>query len=130
MNGYRHLKPLEAQGLLRLPYTPEDCTSNYHMFYVLLPDIETRDGLMAHLKSQGIQAVFHYVPLHSSPMGRNFGYKEGDLPVTEDLSGRLLRLPFYYDITEEEQAAVVAQIASYCKSVASRAVASAEKMPI
>ena len=60
---------------------------------------------MAHLKQQGIHAVFHYVPLHTSPMGRTFGYREGDLPVTEDLSGRLLRLPLYYDITEEEQLA-------------------------
>jgi dTDP-4-amino-4,6-dideoxygalactose transaminase len=109
----RQLKPLEGEGLLRLPVTPEDCDSNYHMFYILLPDRETRDGLMAHLKRQGIGAVFHYVPLHSSPMGQTYGYKEGDLPVTEEYSGRLLRLPLYYEITEEEQDRVVTEIRTY-----------------
>ena len=67
----RHLKPLEAEGLLRLPYTPEDCTSNYHLFYILVNDVAARDDLLAHLKSHGIHAVFHYVPLHWSPMGRS-----------------------------------------------------------
>ena len=101
------LKPLEAQGLLRLPYIPEDCEGNYHLFYILLPDTETRDALMAYLKENGIMAVFHYVPLHSSPMGKKFGYKDGNLPITEQLSGRLLRLPLYYDLTEKEQVRVV-----------------------
>ena len=104
------LKPLEVQGLLRLPHIPEDCKSNYHMFYILLPDMETRDALMAYLKQQGILAVFHFVPLHSSPMGKKFGYVDGDLPLTEQLSGRLLRLPFYYEMTEEEQVYIVSRI--------------------
>ena len=114
---YRHLlKPLASEGLLRLPVTPEDCDSNYHLFYILLPDRETRDGLLSHLNQNGIHAVFHYVPLHSSPMGRTFGYREGDLPVTEDLSGRLLRLPLYYEITELEQERVVAQIRAFLEA--------------
>jgi dTDP-4-amino-4,6-dideoxygalactose transaminase len=105
---YRHhLQPLEAEGLLRLPHTPEDSTSNYHMFYVLLWDAQSRDGLLGHLKSHGIHAVFHYVPLHTSPMGLKFGYKGGDLPVTWDLSSRLVRLPFYYEMSSEEQETVV-----------------------
>jgi len=104
------LKPLEVQGLLSLPHIPEDCKSNYHMFYILLPDMETRDALMAYLKQHDILAVFHYIPLHSSPMGKKFGYAEGDLPITEQLSGQLLRLPFYYEMTEEEQVFVVKQI--------------------
>lgn len=104
------LKPLEVQGLLRLPHIPEDCASNYHMFYILLPDMETRDALMAYLKQHGILAVFHFIPLHSSPMGKKFGYADGDLPITEELSGRLLRLPFYYEMTEEEQVYVVKRI--------------------
>jgi len=104
------LKPLEVQGLLRLPHIPEDCSSNYHMFYILLPDMETRDALMAYLKQHGILAVFHFIPLHSSPMGKKFGYADGDLPITEELSGRLLRLPFYYEMTEEEQVYVVKRI--------------------
>jgi dTDP-4-amino-4,6-dideoxygalactose transaminase len=102
-----HLRPLEMEGLLRLPRVPEECDSNGHLFYVLLPDGPTRDEVMAHLKQDGIETVFHYVPLHSSPFGKRFGYHEEDLPVTEDVSGRLLRLPCYYEITEAEQARVV-----------------------
>jgi dTDP-4-amino-4,6-dideoxygalactose transaminase len=109
----RQLKPLEAEGLLRLPCTPEDCTSNYHLFYILVNEAGTRDKLLAHLRSNGIGAVFHYVPLHSSPMGQKFGYREGDLPVTEDLSARLIRLPFFYEITEEEQRRVVQTIKGF-----------------
>src|SRR6185369_11306606 len=59
----QHLKPLAVEGLLRLPYTPEDCDSNFHMFYVLLNDTAARDGLLAHLRRSGIMAVFHFVPL-------------------------------------------------------------------
>ncbi|MGB4726710.1 MAG: dTDP-4-amino-4,6-dideoxygalactose transaminase [Thermogutta sp.] len=102
-----HLKPLEEEGFLRLPRIPAGCQSNYHLFYVLTPDGPTRDALLAHLKSEGIHAVFHYVPLHTSPMGRTFGYKEGDLPVTEDLSARLVRLPMYYELTQHDQERVV-----------------------
>lgn len=101
-NYRRLLKPLEAQGMLRLPTIPEDCRSNYHMFYILLPTADERDKMLEHLRSEGIHAVFHYVPLHTSPMGRTFGYKEGDLPVTEDLAGRLIRLPMYFDLTASE----------------------------
>jgi len=128
----RGLKPLEAEGLLRLPHTPEDCASNYHMFYILLPDGETRDALMDHLKSNDIHAVFHYVPLHSSPMGRKFGYREGDLPVTEQTSARLLRLPFYYEIEEQDQARVIAEIESFCRARRARARAPAptEKLAV
>ncbi len=101
---YRHhLKPLEAEGWLQLPHNPDDCDINCHLFYILLPDKRTRDASLAFLRQHGIEAVFHYIPLHSSPMGMKFGYKEGDLPITEEMSGRLLRLPFYYEITEEEQ---------------------------
>jgi len=119
---YRHhLKPLEAAGLLRLPHKPDDCNSNYHMFYILLSDTPTRDGLITFLKQSGIEAVFHYVPLHSSPMGQRLGYKEGDLPITENLSGRLLRLPFYHDITEEEQTRVVEKLTKFLEQRASPA---------
>jgi len=109
----RQLKPLEAEGLLQLPYTPEDCAANYHMFYVLVKDGPTRDALMDHLHRHGIGAVFHYVPLHSSPMGRRLGGADRELPVTDSASARLVRLPFYYTITEEEQAEVVRQIATF-----------------
>jgi dTDP-4-amino-4,6-dideoxygalactose transaminase len=109
----RQLKPLETEGLLQLPHTPEDCSANYHMFYVLTKDGPTRDALMEHLHKNGIGAVFHYVPLHSSPMGRRLGGNARELPVTDSVSARLVRLPFYYTITDEEQAEVVRQIAAF-----------------
>jgi dTDP-4-amino-4,6-dideoxygalactose transaminase len=114
-----HLAPLAAEGILTLPHVPEGCVSNCHLFYILLPDRTTRDGLLTHLNRQGIHAVFHYVPLHTSPMGRTFGYRDGDLPVTEDVSGRLLRLPLFYDITEAEQQSVVAAVRGYLQSLTS-----------
>ncbi len=109
----RQLKPLETEGLLQLPHTPEDCSANYHMFYVLTKDGPTRDALMEHLHKHGIGAVFHYVPLHSSPMGRRLGGNARELPITDSVSARLVRLPFYYTITDEEQAEVVRQIAAF-----------------
>ena len=112
----QELRHLELEGLLRLPRVPSDCQSNYHLLSILLPDQAIRDGLMAALRRQGILAVFHYVPLHTSPMGQRYGYAEGDLPVTEDLSRRLLRLPLYHEITTEEQARVVAQIRHFLQS--------------
>jgi len=113
---YERLSPLAEEGLLRLPCIPEECRTNYHLFYVILPDRETRDGLITHLKSAGIHAVFHYIPLHTSPMGLKLGFKPGELPVTEDLSGRLLRLPLYYEISEGDQESVVQAITSFLRS--------------
>ncbi len=111
----QHLLPLEADGLLRLPIIPEECVGNYHLFYILLPDGPARDNLLAFLKEQNIFAVFHYVPLHSSPMGQKFGYREGDLPLTEDLSRRLLRLPLYFTLTTEEQLRIVRAVADFLR---------------
>jgi len=108
-----HLEPLRAEGFLQLPFTPQDCSANYHMFYVLAKDGATRDALMEHLRKQGISAVFHYVPLHSSPVGQRLGGNARPLPVTDSTSARLLRLPFYYTITQEEQAEVVKQITAF-----------------
>jgi dTDP-4-amino-4,6-dideoxygalactose transaminase len=68
------------------------------MFYLILPSLATRQDLIAHLKGRGIASVFHYLPLHLSPMGERFGGKVGDCPVTEDMSNRLLRLPFFADL--------------------------------
>jgi dTDP-4-amino-4,6-dideoxygalactose transaminase len=109
----RHLEPLEGEDRIRLPRVPGECQTNYHMFYLLLPDLETRTNLIAHLKQQGILAVFHYVPLHSAPVGQQYGYRDGDLPVTEDISQRLVRLPFYYDLTEQDQMEVIGQIKKF-----------------
>jgi dTDP-4-amino-4,6-dideoxygalactose transaminase len=91
----------------RMPHIPEHCEQAYHMYYLLLPSLEVRQGLIQHLKQQGILSVFHYLPLHLSDMGRKFGGKVGDCPVTENVADRLLRLPFYNDLAEAEQATVV-----------------------
>ncbi len=112
---YQALHPLAMDGVLRLPAISPECECNNHMFYILLKDEEIRDALMGYLKSNGILAIFHYVPLHLSPIGRSMGYQEGQLPVTELVSGRLLRLPFYYDIKEEDQAEVVRCIKKFFK---------------
>ena len=108
-----NLSRLEELELLSIPRTPPGCETNFHMFYVLLRDGKSRDGLMSHLKQNGISAVFHYVPLHTSAMGETLGYKEGDFPLTEDLSARLLRLPFYADLTREDQQQVVKCMTEY-----------------
>jgi dTDP-4-amino-4,6-dideoxygalactose transaminase len=102
----RALKPLEAEGLLQLPVIPEDCDSNYHLFYVILPTAQQRDQILAELKSVGVHAVFHYVPLHSSPKGLELCGPQS-LPYTENLSPRLLRLPFYHGMTAEEQQIII-----------------------
>ncbi len=109
----QHLTPLSRRGLLRLPHTPEGCRTNGHIYYVTLPDEETRDALMTHLNANGVAAVSHYVPLHDSPVGRRFGYRKGDLPVTEEMSGRILRLPVYPALTEMEQAYIVRQLSKF-----------------
>ena len=87
----------------RLPSVPGHCEQAYHMFYLLLPTAERRQAFLAHMKQHGILAVFHYVPLHLSPMGQRFGYSESDLPVTRDVSERLVRLPFFNDLSVPDQ---------------------------
>lgn len=96
-----------------LPVVPAHCEQAYHMFYLLLPSLDARQRLIAHLRSRGIQAVFHYLPLHLSDMGRTFGGLPGDCPVTEDISDRLLRLPFYNSLAPDEQARVVESIQEF-----------------
>ena len=108
--------PLESEGMLQIPTIPPECRPNYHLYYVVLPDRETRDGLLRHLRNEGIHAVFHYVPLHTSPMGERFNYRAGDLPVTEEMSGRLLRLPLFYDITEVDQDRVLGQLTAFLQN--------------
>jgi dTDP-4-amino-4,6-dideoxygalactose transaminase len=83
------------------------------MFHLLLTSVEERQALIAHLSAQGINGIFHYQPLHLSRMGRRFGGQEGDCPVSEAVSDRLLRLPFYNDLTETDQAQVVAAVKDF-----------------
>lgn len=113
---FKALIPLVNDGKLRLPYLSSECQGNSHLFYIILNDENTRDALMAYLKTKGIMAVFHYLPLHLSPIGRSMGYTDGQLPVTETMSGRLLRLPFFYELTSEEQDLVVDSIKGFFAS--------------
>jgi dTDP-4-amino-4,6-dideoxygalactose transaminase len=98
---------------VRLPYVPAHCQQPYHMFYLLLPSLAARQGLIAHLKARGILSVFHYQPLHLSDVGRRAGGSEGDCPVTERVSDCLLRLPFYNDLTMAEQMQVIAAVTAF-----------------
>lgn len=99
---YSELKSFEDAGNIRLPDVPDYAEHNAHLFYVLFNDEQTRDRVMNQLKDEGIHAVFHYVPLHSAPVGLSLGYRKEDLPVTKEMSGRLLRLPIYAGMTQEQ----------------------------
>lgn len=105
----RNLAPLEEYGV-QTPTVPPDCVHPAHLFYLLLPTRQSRQRLIDHLHAEGIESVFHYQPLHLSTMGRRFGGRPGQCPVTESVAGRLLRLPFFNDLTEETQARVVESI--------------------
>ncbi len=107
---YTHLKKWAREHGVKLPTIPQHCEQPYHMFYMVMPSYEDRQALIAHLKSRGILAVFHYLPLHLSGVGIRLGGKKGDCPVTEDISDRLIRLPLYNDLTEAEQKTVIAAI--------------------
>lgn len=96
------LRTLVERGLIEIPVVPEHCATNYHMFYLLTADVDERTALIAHLRATGIQAVFHYVPLHSSPFAQSLGLTHTNLPKTDELSSRLLRLPMYFDLTDQE----------------------------
>ena len=99
---YEGLSELAEEGLLRLPTIPSYSDSNYHMFYIILKNETLRNKLLKRLKQLNINAVFHYIPLHLSPMGLKLGYNKGDFPLTEDLSSRLVRLPMYYELSDSE----------------------------
>jgi dTDP-4-amino-4,6-dideoxygalactose transaminase len=112
------LAPLEAEGLLRRPIVPEHCSQNGHLYYVLLNDLEERSRVLAALKAYGVNAVFHYVPLHSSPGGLRFGRANGDLALTTRLSSRLIRLPLFTEITPSQQERVCERLAAVLRAPA------------
>ncbi len=120
----QHLQQWAQENGVRMPVVPPDCEPSYHMFYLLLNSLEERQALIAHLKAQGILSVFHYVPLHLSDMGRKFGAQPGDCPVTENVSERLLRLPFYNDLTENDQSRVVSAVTGFRAARRTTAIAS------
>lgn len=105
---------------VQLPGVPPDREPAYHMFYLILPSLQDRTALIAHLRAEGIGSAFHYLPLHLSPMGEQWGGRAGECPVTESVSDRLLRLPFFNDFTDDEQARVIEVVRAFEPSVAGR----------
>jgi dTDP-4-amino-4,6-dideoxygalactose transaminase len=101
------LVPWGEERGVRMPVVPDDCAQPFHMFYLLFPSLDDRQSMIAHLRGQGINAVFHYLPLNASEMGARFGGRAGDCPVTESVSDRLLRLPFYNNLTADDQDRVI-----------------------
>jgi dTDP-4-amino-4,6-dideoxygalactose transaminase len=102
----------QAHGV-RLPYVPQHCEQSYHLFYLLLPDLETRQRFIEHLRGRDIYAVFHYLPLHLSKMGLKYGGQAGDCPITERVSDQLVRLPFYNSLTSSDQERVLEAIIDF-----------------
>ena len=109
----RELADLESEGFLQRMQIPADCTHNAHMYYIILKSQEVRAALIAHLKQAGITAVFHYIPLHSAKAGIKFGRFHGEDRYTTDLSDRLLRLPLYQSLSEEECAHVITEVHNF-----------------
>lgn len=107
------LRPLEQKGCIRLPVIPEGAQSNHHLFYVLTASEQERRDLARRLGERGILAVFHYVPLHLSPMGLPWGRGPGSLPVTEGAAARLLRLPLFNSMSEDEQSQVIGGVLEF-----------------
>jgi dTDP-4-amino-4,6-dideoxygalactose transaminase len=102
-----------AENGVRLPVVPAHCGQAYHMFYLLLPSLRHRQEMISHLKARNVISPFHYLPLHLSDMGRKYGGREGDCPVTEDVSDRLLRLPFYNDLSDSDMDRVVGGVLDF-----------------
>ena len=110
---YTGLKDWADAHDVQLPFVPENCEQAYHMFYMLLPNLELRQKMIMHLRERGIISVFHYLPLHLSDMGQAFGGKVGDCPVTERVSDQLIRLPFHNALTSSDQEQVMDAIQEF-----------------
>ncbi|MCW5548601.1 MAG: DegT/DnrJ/EryC1/StrS family aminotransferase, partial [Opitutaceae bacterium] len=111
---YRHqLSDWAQSNDIGLPVVPAHCQQAYHMFYLLLPSLEKRQAFITHLAQHGIQAVFHYLPLHLSSYGRRWGRGQNSCPVTENISARLVRLPFYNSMDEATQEEVISTVRSF-----------------
>jgi dTDP-4-amino-4,6-dideoxygalactose transaminase len=109
---------LEASGQVRRPVVPDHCRHNAHMYYLLLPDADTRTAFISRLAANGVHSVFHYVPLHSSPYGRSVGRAVGDLAQTDDISGRLVRLPLWLGLEDHQDRVIDAVIDAVGAAVA------------
>ncbi len=112
---YELLKPLENEGYITLPVIPQGCVHNAHMFYIKVKDLAERTKLIAFLKEKAVNAVFHYIPLHTSPAGKQFGVFSGEDKYTTKESERLLRLPMYYNIEEQDVIYIAEQVREFYK---------------
>ena len=110
---YESLHDWAENSHVRLPVIPPECGQAYHMFYLLLPSAAHRESLISHLKAQGILSVFHYMPLHLSSAGKKFAARSSACPVAEEAGERLLRLPFYNDLSREDQDRVTAAVKNF-----------------
>ena len=115
---------LEARSLVRRPVVPVGCEHSGHLYYLMLPSSELRDAFIAELAQRGVHSVFHYVPLHSSPAGSRLGRASGSLELTEDLSGRLVRLPIWQTLGDERQERVISAVHETCRQTLAPALAS------
>ena len=112
---YNAFKPLEEAGKVELPFIPTDCVHNAHMFYLKCKDLNERTTFISFMKEKGVQCVFHYIPLHSAPAGLKYGRFVGEDKYTTKESERLVRLPMYYGMKEEEQKAVIDSVLDFFK---------------
>ena len=110
---YNAFKPLEEAGKVELPFIPTDCVHNAHMFYLKCKDLNERTTFISFMKEKGVQCVFHYIPLHSAPAGLKYGRFVGEDKYTTKESERLVRLPMYYGMTEEEQKTVIDSVLDF-----------------
>jgi len=109
----QNLQDWAQENDVRLPFVPDYCDQSFHMFYLLLPSLAQRDAFITHMRAKGVNCVFHYLPLHLSDKGRQFGGQPGDCPVTEEFSDCLVRLPFYNELSEPDQAYIVNAITEF-----------------
>jgi dTDP-4-amino-4,6-dideoxygalactose transaminase len=109
----QHLRSWAQEHGIGCPVVPAHCEQSCHMYYLILPSLEKRQALISFLKARGILSVFHYVPLHLSPMGQRMGGRKGSCPVSEEKSERLLRLPFYNRLSQEDQDRVIAAVREF-----------------
>jgi dTDP-4-amino-4,6-dideoxygalactose transaminase len=113
MYYYKHLQDWAASHDVSIPFVPEHCDQAFHMFYLLMPSLYKRQALIELMRSKGIHSVFHYLPLHLSVMGKKLGGKKGDCPVAENVTDRIIRLPFYNNLTQINQQQVIDAILSF-----------------
>ena len=110
---YENLTPLKEAGYIELPVVPEGCVHNAHMFYIKAKDLEERTAFIKYLKDNGIQAVFHYIPLHGAPAGQKFGRFHGEDVYTTKESERLTRLPMFYGLKEEQVRYIASKVVEF-----------------